>query len=155
MACVGGKVADVGLATLDQLDRPVVQLVEVVGGVAHIAGPVEAQPLDITLDGVDVLLVFLGRVGIVETQVADAPEFLGQAEVDADRLGVTDVQVADWASGGKRVTMLLCLPESRSAWMIGRRKFAGTAGAPLAAALGALSAVGLLIGSLNARVRPG
>ncbi|MCY1411808.1 hypothetical protein D3C76_1052010 [compost metagenome] len=70
------------------------QLVEILRGVAHVARPVETQPLDIALDGVDVFLVFLGRVGVIETQMTDTAEFLGQAEVHADRLGVTDVQVA-------------------------------------------------------------
>ncbi|MNC35625.1 hypothetical protein D3C75_841140 [compost metagenome] len=73
---------------------PVVQLVEVVGGVTLLAGPLEAQPLNVRLDRVNVFLVFLGRVGVVEAQVALAAEFLGQAEVQADRLGMADVQVA-------------------------------------------------------------
>ena len=37
---------------------------------------------------------FLGGVGVVEAQVAEAAEFLGEAEVEADGLGVADVQVA-------------------------------------------------------------
>src|SRR3989344_4019249 len=89
-----GEVVDVGLAGLDQHDGPVEQLVEILGRIAHFTGPFEAQPLDVAFDGVDVFLVFLGRVGIVETQVRDATELLGQTEVHTDRLGVTDVQVA-------------------------------------------------------------
>ncbi|MNZ42115.1 hypothetical protein D3C78_596830 [compost metagenome] len=88
-----GQVANIGLAGLDQLDRPVVQLVEVLRSVAHRAGPLEAQPLDVALDRVDVLLVLFGRVGVIETQVTGSAEFLGQAEVHADRLGMADVQV--------------------------------------------------------------
>ena len=88
------QIVDVGLAGLDQLHGPVVQLVEVLRGIAHFTGPFETQPLHVAFDGVDVFLVFLGRVGVVETQVRDAAEFLGQAEVHTDRLGVTDVQVA-------------------------------------------------------------
>lgn len=87
------EVADERLAGLDQLDGPGMQLVEIVGGIADLAGPLEAQPLDVGLDGIDVLLVFLGRVGVIEAQMAIASEFLGQAEVQADRLGVADVQV--------------------------------------------------------------
>jgi hypothetical protein len=56
--------------------------------------PVEAQPLDGLDDGVDVFLLFLGRVGVVEAQVAGAAVDLGQAEVEADALGVAVVQVA-------------------------------------------------------------
>jgi hypothetical protein len=56
--------------------------------------PGEAQPLDRVEDGVDVFLFFLLRVGVVETHVAAAGVVSGQAEVQADRLGVADVQVA-------------------------------------------------------------
>ncbi|MCY1398408.1 hypothetical protein D9M71_134380 [compost metagenome] len=87
------QVADERLASLDQLDRPLMQLVEVAGGITNIASPLETQPLHVALDGVDVLLVFLGRVGVVEAQVAVTAELLGQAEVQADRLGMADVQV--------------------------------------------------------------
>src|SRR5690606_9789016 len=44
--------------------------------------------------GVDVLLLFLFRVGVVEAQVAGAPELLRQAKIQTDRLGVADVEVA-------------------------------------------------------------
>ena len=56
--------------------------------------PVEAEPADVGLDGVDVLLLFLDRVGVVEAQVAAAAELAGDAEVEADGLGVADVEVA-------------------------------------------------------------
>jgi hypothetical protein len=56
--------------------------------------PVEAQPLHGVDDGVDVLLLFLLGVGVVEAQVADAAVVARQAEVQADALGVADVQVA-------------------------------------------------------------
>src|SRR5262249_39223234 len=48
----------------------------------------------IGLDGVDVFLLFLGRIGIVEAQVASAAEVEGGAEVQHDRLGVADMQIA-------------------------------------------------------------
>ncbi len=91
---VGGEVVDVGLAGLDQVDGPVVELVEVVGGVVEMLAPVEAEPADVLLDRVDVLLLFLDRVGVVEAQVAAAAELLGDPEVERDRLGVADVEVA-------------------------------------------------------------
>ena len=56
--------------------------------------PVEAEPAHVALDGVDVLLLLLGRVGVVEAQMAAPAELLGDAEVEADRLGVADVQIA-------------------------------------------------------------
>ena len=91
---VGGKVVHVGLAGLDELDGPLVQLLEVVGGEVQVLAPVEPQPADVGLDGVDVLLLFLHRVGVVEAQMAAAAELAGDAEVEADRLGVADVEVA-------------------------------------------------------------
>ena len=91
---LGGQVADVRLARLDQLHGPVVELVEVVGGVEEAVVPVEAEPAHVLLDGVDVLDLFLARVGVVEAQVALAAELRGHAEVQADGLGVADVQIA-------------------------------------------------------------
>src|SRR6185436_2656692 len=60
----------------------------------ELLGPLEAEPADVTRDGVDVLLALLGGVGVVEAQVAATTELAGHAEVDRDRLGVADVQVA-------------------------------------------------------------
>jgi hypothetical protein len=62
--------------------------------VEQVVAPVIAQPADVFLDGVDIFLLFLDRIGVVEAQVAAAAEFLGDAEVQPDRLGVADMQVA-------------------------------------------------------------
>ena len=56
--------------------------------------PIEAKPAHVALDGVDIFLFFLGRVGVVETQIAVAAEFLGDAEIQADRFGMADMQIA-------------------------------------------------------------
>ena len=90
---VGGEVVDVGFAVLDELEGPLVELAEVVGGVAE-AVPVEAEPADVFLDGVDVLLLFFFGIGVVEAQVGFAAELVGEAEVEADGLGVADVEIA-------------------------------------------------------------
>jgi hypothetical protein len=45
-------------------------------------------------DRIDVFLLFLLRIGVVEAQVAAAAVLLGEAEVEQDRLGVAEVQVA-------------------------------------------------------------
>ena len=87
-------VVDVGLACLDQVLGPRVELLEVVRRVIEVLAPVEAEPAHVGLDGVDVLLLLLGRVGVVEAQVAAPAELLGDAEVQADRLGMADVQIA-------------------------------------------------------------
>ena len=96
---VAGLAVHIGVTGLDQLQRDLVEGLEVVAGVVQVALaivelPVEAQPAHRIDDRVDVFLVFLFGIGVVETQVA-APRIVGcQLEVQADRLGVTDVQKA-------------------------------------------------------------
>ena len=91
---LGRQVADVGKALLDQLDGVLIVLFKVIAAVEEAVAPVEAQPMDILLDGVDKLDVLLGGVGIVHTKIAQAAEALGGAEVDGQRLAVADVQIA-------------------------------------------------------------
>ncbi len=90
---LGGEVIDVCLAGLDKLHRPCEELIEVVGGVTETI-PLEAKPAHIFLDGVHVLLLFLLGIGVVKAQVGEAAELVGQSEVEADGLGVADVQVS-------------------------------------------------------------
>ena len=87
-------VVDIGLAGADQMFRPFVELLEIVGRVIEMFSPVEAEPAHVALDGVDIFLLLLGRVGVVEAQMAAAGKFLGHAEIQADRLGVADMQIA-------------------------------------------------------------
>src|SRR6185312_11087652 len=51
-------------------------------------------PAHIGLDGIDVFLLLLGRIGVVEAQIAAAGKFLRDAEIERDRLGVADMQIA-------------------------------------------------------------
>ena len=91
---VRAQAADVRLALADQLERPVVELIEVVGGVESLSAPIETEPAYIAFDRFDVLCVLRGRVRVVEAQVAVTAVLLGNAEVEADRLCVPDVEVA-------------------------------------------------------------
>ena len=59
-----------------------------------VIGPAADEPVHVLGDGVHIFDVFLGRVGVVHAQIADAAELAGDAEVQADALGVADVQVA-------------------------------------------------------------
>ena len=56
--------------------------------------PVVSQPADIALDGFDEQHVLGFGIRVVETEVAHAPELLGDAEVQVDGLGVADVEEA-------------------------------------------------------------
>ena len=90
---LGGKLVHIGQTLLDELDGIAVQLVEIVGGVADLAAPLEAEPLYVLLDGLHELDVFLRRVGVIEAQVALALIVTGDAEVQADGLGVADMEI--------------------------------------------------------------
>ncbi len=50
--------------------------------------------MQVSLDGVDILLLFLLRIGVVEAQVGLAAKLVRKAEINADGLGVADVQIA-------------------------------------------------------------
>ena len=95
---VGILAVDVGVAGRDEILGHQVQLLEVIAGKIQVALavllPAETEPLDAVDDGVDVFLLFPGRVGVVEAQMAHALVVARHAEVQADRLGVADVQVA-------------------------------------------------------------
>ena len=95
---VGGLLVDVRVAGLDQVLGKAIHVLEVVARVVEVAFlavlPVEADPAHGVEDAVDELLVFLDRVGVVEAHVAAPAEVARQAEVQADALGVADVQVA-------------------------------------------------------------
>ncbi|CAM5192384.1 hypothetical protein CDEN61S_01506 [Castellaniella denitrificans] len=95
---VGRLLVHVGVAGPHQGFGEAVQGLEVVAGVIAVfravPRPVEAQPAHHVDDGVDVLVLFLFGIGVVEAQVADALVVARQAEVQADALGVADVQVA-------------------------------------------------------------
>ncbi len=88
------KLADIGEAFFDQLDGIFIGLLEIIGAIIETVAPVEAEPVDVLLDGVDVFGILLGRVRVVHAQVAQAAELLRGAEVDGQRLAVADMQVA-------------------------------------------------------------
>ena len=50
---VGGLVVHIGLAGLDEVDRPLVELLEVVGREVEVLAPVEPEPVHVRLDGVE------------------------------------------------------------------------------------------------------
>ena len=72
---VGVQAVHVGAAATDELDGELVELLEVVGREEERV-PLEAEPLDVFLDRVDVLDVFLRRIRVVEAQVARAAGLL-------------------------------------------------------------------------------
>jgi hypothetical protein len=73
---------------------PFIKPLEIIRRMKQIVAPVEAEPAHVALDGVDIFLLFLGGIGVVEAQMAAPAEFLRHAEIQADRLGVADMQIA-------------------------------------------------------------
>src|SRR5690606_23153991 len=88
------KTVDVCFAHLDQPLCGLVKLFEIVRSMRQAILPVEAEPVHVVSNGVDVLLPFFARVGIVEPQVRLASELLCDSEIEADRFCVSDVQIA-------------------------------------------------------------
>ena len=95
---VGALAVDVGVARFDQVFGAGVHRVEIIGSeieiVFTIVLPGKAQPAHGVDDRIDVFLFFLFRIGVVEAQVAAAAVVARQTEVEADRLGVAEVQIA-------------------------------------------------------------
>ena len=83
--------------------------------------PVEAEPADVFLDRLDVLLLFLDRVGVVEAQVAAPAELRAIPKFSASDLG-WPMWRYPFGSGGKRVTTSETLPSRTSAATISRMK---------------------------------
>jgi hypothetical protein len=91
---IRAQVVDVGLAVFDELDGILVHLLEVIGCEVQPVFPVEAEPAHAILYRFDVFFLFLGRISVVEAQVALAAVLLCDAEVEAYRFGMADVEVA-------------------------------------------------------------
>ena len=90
---LGRQIVHISVTGSNQLHGPLIELIEVVGCIVKPV-PLEAEPAHIFHDRVDVLGLFLLRIGVVEAQIRLAAELVGQSEVEADCLGVPDVQVA-------------------------------------------------------------
>ncbi|OIQ70880.1 hypothetical protein GALL_475040 [mine drainage metagenome] len=95
---LGCLLVHVSVAGFDQVLRGTVHEVKVVAGLVGggIFGPIpfKAEPFHRINDRVDVFGVFFFGVGVIKTQVADATIVTREAEIDADALGVTNVQIA-------------------------------------------------------------
>ncbi len=76
----------------------------------QVFAPVETQPAYVFLDRVDVGLVFLGRVRIVETQIASPAEFRCDTEIQTDRFGMTNMQKAVWFRREARHNLVMQAP---------------------------------------------
>ena len=91
---IGAQIADKGLALLDQLHGILVQLFIVIRGIIETILPVKSQPFYVPDDRIHIFLVFSARVRIVHAQIAGAAILGGDAEIEADGLGMSDMGVS-------------------------------------------------------------
>ncbi|KAH3684301.1 hypothetical protein WICPIJ_004741 [Wickerhamomyces pijperi] len=94
-------VVTVGLALLDQLDGQVVHFLEVVGGESGLVA-LDTQQSQVLNDRVLELKLFLGWVGVVESDDQFPVVLVGKVLVQDSSLGVTNVQVSRrfrWETG--------------------------------------------------------
>src|SRR5690606_12625660 len=94
----GALFINVGVTGLYESLGKLIHVLKVVAGEVQVfffaVMPVETQPLHHVDDGFDVFGFFLFGIGVVETQVTGALIVACEPEVQADALGVADVQVA-------------------------------------------------------------
>ena len=88
------QIVYVRFSSLDQLNCPFIKLSEIIGCIEQPVAPIAAQPACVFDNGIDVLGLFFGWVRVVEPQVALAAELLRQPEIQSDRFGMPDVQIA-------------------------------------------------------------
>ena len=89
-----GQVGDIGLALFDELDCDIVHLLEIVRSKEKPVLKIGAQPLDVLLDGLDELNLFLGGVGIVKAKIELSAILLCHAVVEKNALGMSDMKIA-------------------------------------------------------------
>ena len=89
-----GQLADVSQSFGNEFFRKGVGPFKIIRTIEEPVAPVKAQPVNVLLNGVYVLGVFLGGVGVIHSQVANAAKLLGSAEVNDEGFAVADVEVA-------------------------------------------------------------
>ena len=91
---LGCELADICKALLYEFYGKTVHLLEVFGCVEESVAPVVTEPLDVFLDSIYILFVFLSGIRVIHTKVTKTTVELCSTEVDLVCLGVTYVKVA-------------------------------------------------------------
>ena len=105
---LGGQLANVSVTVLYEFFGKLVCFFKIVGAVEESVSPVKAEPMNVFLDGVNKFRVFLRGVSVVHSEVAESVIFLRSAEVDYQRLAVSDVEISV-RFGGKTSVYCFCL----------------------------------------------
>ena len=99
---LGGEAVDIRQPIGDEVHRVVVELLEVVGGVPGLSAPPEPEPAHVFADRFRVFDVLFRWIGVVEPEVARPAELPRDAEIEANRFRVPDVEVPvrlGWKAG--------------------------------------------------------
>ena len=80
------------IALLDHPDCKVPKLLKVVGSIVDIA-PLETKPLDVLKNIFYIFIIFLARVGVIKTKIANTIIFLCNTKIHADSFGMADMQI--------------------------------------------------------------
>ena len=80
------------LPVLYQLDCQVPKLLEIIRSVIYVS-PLESEPVYVFLYGIDILDIFLCRIGVVKTEIAHAAEFFRRSEIHTHGLCMSDMQI--------------------------------------------------------------
>ena len=87
------QIADVGQSVFYELLGAFVHTGKIIRGIQNVF-PGIAKPADVVHDCIYVLRIFLARICIVEAQVAVTAVLFRRSKIDADRLCMSDVQIA-------------------------------------------------------------
>ena len=88
-----GLAVDIGLSLSDQLQGPLIELAKIIRGIALLV-PLKTKPFHVPFDGVDIFLLFLGRIGVVKAEVHRGLIPQTQPEIQTNGTGVPDMQIA-------------------------------------------------------------
>ena len=86
------ETADKRLALFNQFYGAIIHRFKIVGGKSHLV-PVEAQPLYIFHDRFHIFGIFLQRIRIVKSQIAQTVIFLCRRKIETDGFRVPDVKI--------------------------------------------------------------
>jgi hypothetical protein len=90
---MGAQIVNVGLLLLDEHDGIFIELIKIVRCIIQPIAPIEPEPSDVLHDGIYIFNILLARISVIESQIAEAFIFSGESKVEADGLGMSDMEV--------------------------------------------------------------
>ncbi len=87
------ELANIGKSTLDPIDRDIIAMLIIFARKKQATLPVKTEPVNVFHDAVDILGFFLGRIGVIKTQIGQPSETFGRQKVCYKRLAMPNVQI--------------------------------------------------------------